>query len=206
MTSPTFDDLTTPALRRALKRQRAHQSSQQQQYGASRMVRYLRHTPAFRRARHIALYHPVRGEADPRALAKAILPHQTLYLPVLAPGRRGELWFMPWLPNTRFRLNRFRIPEPVACYTQQRPARWLDWVVTPLLAFDAHGSRLGMGGGFYDRTFAFKRRQHVVQRPWLIGYAFAFQQVRQLQRQIWDVPLDAAVTENGWQYFTTSRT
>ncbi|HID00312.1 MAG TPA: 5-formyltetrahydrofolate cyclo-ligase [Piscirickettsiaceae bacterium] len=68
-------------------------------------------------------------------------------------------------------------------------------VITPLVAFDANGSRLGMGGGFYDRTFACKRNGR--HKPLLIGWAHACQEVAHLPRQPWDVPLDGVITEAG---------
>ncbi len=192
----------TQQLRQQLRRQRTGQPLAQQQALSAQMVQHLRRSSAWRKARHIALYLPVRGEADPRTLRQYALPHQRFYLPVLAPCRRGELWFVRWDNHTRFRLNRFRIPEPIANAAQQRAARALDLIITPLVGFDTTGTRMGMGGGFYDRTFAFKRIQRPYrQRPLLVGYAFAFQQVNNLKRQPWDVVLDAAVTESGLQYF-----
>lgn len=64
----------------------------------------------------------------------------------------------------------------------------------PLVGFDATGNRLGMGGGFYDRSFAFKRIQPQ-QRPLLIGLAHSFQQLPQLPVASWDTPVDMVVTE-----------
>lgn len=83
-----------------------------------------------------------------------------------------------------------------------KSARSLDLVVMPLLAFDTAGSRLGMGGGFYDRSFAFKRRSGKrSNKPHLTGIAYQFQQAEALNRQTWDVPLDAISTEKGITHF-----
>jgi len=76
-------------------------------------------------------------------------------------------------------------------------------VLTPLVAFDSFGNRLGMGGGFYDRSFVFRRdpvRRH--HRPYLLGLGYEFQKVAALPRQPWDVPLDAAVTETALWVFS----
>lgn len=188
---------TTPIMpnRQAIKRQRAVLPHALQRQLAQQMVRRVRASALFRKAKTIALYLPVRGEADPSALRKGALPHQRFYLPVLSPFRDGRLWFVEWDDATRFRHNRFQIPEPYPRHRQRRPARWLDLVITPLLAFDHQGTRMGMGGGFYDRSFAFKHRQLGKQRPHLLGYAYAFQTLPHIPRQAWDVPLDAAVTE-----------
>ncbi len=191
------------ALRRRLQQQRAALSPPEQTRLSLQAVRHLKNQRAFRNAKHIALYLPVRGEADPRKLRSQALPHQQFYLPVLSPFRDGRLSFVRWDANTRFRMNRFRIPEPYPDYRHSRPARWLDLVVTPLVAFDAHGTRMGMGGGFYDRTFAFKRTQRYQPRPCLCGFAYGFQNRDYLQRQHWDIPLDVATVDTGFFRFGT---
>ena len=189
--------------RRLLRRQRAALTPQVQQQCADAMARHLSQQSVFRNARHIALYLPVRGEADPRGIRRHALPRQQFYLPVLAPFRHDKrLWFIRWNAQTRFRLNRFRIPEPLPRYRQQRAARWLDLVITPLVAFDRSGTRMGMGGGFYDRSFAFKRRAtlHTSRTP-LIGIAFVFQAIDKLVRQPWDIPLNGLVSETQFFHF-----
>lgn len=191
-------------LRRQLRRQRAVLSPHLQQQYAKQAVRHLGQQAIWRNARHIALYLPVRGEIDPTVLRKLALPRQRFYLPVLSPFHDKHLWFVRWDKHTRLRLNRFKIPEPVPHYARSRPARWLDLVIAPLVAFDLQGNRLGMGGGFYDRTFAFKRNQHHHVQPCLCGFAYHFQQVTALNNQVWDVPLDAVCTNHGFFSFATS--
>ena len=91
------------------------------------------------------------------------------------------------------RLNRLGIHEPEASETIG--ARWLDVVFLPLVGFDGHGDRLGMGGGYYDRAFAFRLWRKVWHAPRLIGLAYSFQQVEGLVAAAHDVRLDAVVTE-----------
>ena len=67
-------------------------------------------------------------------------------------------------------------------------------VVTPLVGFDHRGHRLGMGGGWYDRSFAFRRDR--AAPPWLVGAAFDTQRVDALDRADWDIPLDAVCTQS----------
>jgi len=93
----------------------------------------------------------------------------------------------------RQRLNRLGIHEPEGSSTIG--ARWLDVVFLPLVGFDAHGVRLGMGGGYYDRAFAFRLWRKVWHAPRLIGLAYSFQQVQSLIAAPHDVRLDAVVTE-----------
>lgn len=200
---PTAPPLTNLSLRRTIQQQRAALPLHEQAHLSQQAARHLKTRRLFRNARHIALYLPVRGEADPRSLRNAALPRQQFYLPVLSPFGGNRLWFVRWDANTRFRLNRFRIPEPYPRYRHHRPARWLDLVVTPLVACDTQGTRMGMGGGFYDRTFAFKRSRSCQLRPYLCGFAYAFQQVGELQRQPWDVPLDAVTSDAGFFHFST---
>jgi 5-formyltetrahydrofolate cyclo-ligase len=76
-----------------------------------------------------------------------------------------------------------------------RPVWTLDLILTPLVAFDDQGNRLGMGGGFYDRTLAYLGRRKHWKKPRLIGTAHAFQQVARLPHESWDVPLHGVVTE-----------
>jgi 5-formyltetrahydrofolate cyclo-ligase len=200
---PTPTNPVKLTLRRSLQRQRAALSPAVQAQLSSQATRHLKAQASFRKARHIALYLPVRGEADPRHLRHKALPRQQFYLPVLSPFRDSRLWFVRWDANTRFRLNRFGIPEPHPCYRHSRSARWLDLVVMPLVAFDTQGTRMGMGGGFYDRTFAFKRTQGRQQRPYLCGFAYAIQKTDHLQRQRWDIPLDGVTSDAGFFHFST---
>lgn len=71
-----------------------------------------------------------------------------------------------------------------------------DVVLMPLLGFDGKGTRLGYGGGYYDRTLA-----ALPNRPMLVGLAFAAQELPQIPRESHDVPLDAVVTEDGVRFF-----
>ena len=93
----------------------------------------------------------------------------------------------------RQRRNRLGIHEPEG--SRSMGARWFDVVFLPLVGFDASGMRLGMGGGYYDRAFAFRRWRTTWHAPRLIGLAYAFQQVKTLHAAPHDVRLDAVVTE-----------
>lgn len=92
--------------------------------------------------------------------------------------------------------NRFGIPEPPITSGGLLPARQLDLVLVPLLGFDDECNRLGMGGGFYDRTFAFLRFRRHLRRPFLLGFADEAQHVPSLPAKPWDVRLDAVVTNH----------
>lgn len=147
-------------------------------------------------AQRIALYWPVDGEIDVRALARqANFSRHVFYLPVLQAFPANTLRFARWPRARRQQRNRFGIPEPRG--RRALPAEKMDAILLPLTGFDAQGNRLGMGGGFYDRTLAFKRRcgHKSAGRPLLIGVAHACQQVASLPAEDWDVGLQLIVTD-----------
>jgi len=126
------------------------------------------------------------------------LPRECTYcLPVL--HEDGRLRFAPWRAGAALATNRFGIPEPDVPASALLPAEAMEFVVAPLVAFDAQGHRLGMGGGWYDRTFAFRRDRPAP--PHLIGAAFAAQQVESVFPEAWDMPLDALCTESDTHLF-----
>ena len=100
--------------------------------------------------------------------------------------------FVHYTPNTEFLMNRYNIPEPVHGPEDLQDANILDLVLTPLVGFDDRGSRMGMGKGFYDRTFEFVRE---TQKPFLLGLAHSCQQMDSLKAEEWDIPLNALATE-----------
>ena len=184
------------ALRRQLKQLRSSLSARARSDAEALVIHQLLHQPRFLRARRVAGYFGRNGEIDPMPLlARAAAMHKHCYLPVLHPFRAGSLWFCRWHPGERLRLNRYGIPEPVPSAGAMIPARWLDLVVVPLLGFDSDCHRLGMGGGYYDRTFSFARRHRLASRPYLIGVAHEVQRVDALPIRPWDVQLDSVVTD-----------
>ena len=168
-----------------------------------RLAAVLVASPLFRRSRHIAAYLANDGEIDLTAtLTRARALHKQLYLPVLHAQR---LWFFPYQEDTRLTPNRFAIPEPALHPTRRRAPNVLDLVLMPLVAFDLRGHRIGMGGGYYDRTFAYLLRRLQWRRPRLIGVAYSFQQTESIEVRPWDVPLDGIATENGLRLFPRAR-
>lgn len=141
---------------------------------------------------HVAGYWAMDGEIALHAWQLA-LPASVVYcLPVL--HQDGRLRFAPWQPGAPLTANRYGIPEPQVADGDLLEAAQLEMVVTPLVGFDAHGHRLGMGAAWYDRSFAFRR--HAAAPPWLVGAAFSAQQVGELAPAPWDVSLDAICTED----------
>ena len=199
---PAHSMLDKSQLRKRLRRERASLSPRERNVASRASARQLLRTPAFLRARRIAVYHANGNELDPTPLVVAARAlGKQCYLPVLHPFLHGKLVFAPWHAHTAMRPNRFGIPEP-AGRERRLPARRLDLVIVPLLGFDRQGVRLGMGGGYYDRTFAFRNRCTAWRKPLLVGFAYAFQRVEHLPNKPWDIRLDAVVTEDGLIYFS----
>jgi 5-formyltetrahydrofolate cyclo-ligase len=196
MTSASTDNKQRNALRREMRRRRRALTPLAQQQAASALARQLGRHPLFLRSRHIAFYLPNDGEMDLTPLiARAQAMGKRCYLPVLSPLYHNRLWFAPYHPESPLLLNRFGIPEPAADWSMMRPAWSLDLVLTPLVAFDEGGNRLGMGGGYYDRTLAYLNRRRHWRKPHLLGTAYSFQQVETLPHAPWDVPLHGIATE-----------
>ncbi|MHA6494899.1 5-formyltetrahydrofolate cyclo-ligase [Pseudomonas borbori] len=188
-----------PQLRRQLRQQRRALSAVAQRQAGQALYRQLAHHPLFRRARHIALYLPNDGEIDPRSLLSAAQRRgKATYLPVLSPWPRTKMVFQRIRPGETLIANRFGIAEPRRNPKRQRKIWALDLVLLPLVGFDRFGGRLGMGGGFYDRSLAYRKMRKNWHKPTLLGLAHGCQQVDRLATASWDVPLDATVTDKGW--------
>ena len=143
-------------------------------------------------AGYVAGYWAMDGEIALHAWQLRLPSTLTYCLPVL--GRDKRLRFAPWRPGEPLASNRFGIPEPDVTASALLEPGTMALVVAPLVGFDASGQRLGMGGGWYDRSFAFRRTHAPL--PWLVGAAFATQQCEDgITRQPWDVALDAVCTD-----------
>ena len=197
MTEPA--PLSRPQLRRQLRKARRALTGRQQQQAARGLYRQLAQHPLFRRARHISLYLPTDGEIDPRLLLRAAQRRgKATYLPVLSAWPRTKMVFQRIRPGDKLQPNRFRILEPRVNPARQRKVWTLDLVLLPLVGFDEDGGRLGMGGGFYDRSLAYLERRKSWRKPTLMGLAHECQKVGKLAQASWDVPLQGTVTDRQW--------
>ena len=197
MTEPA--PLSRPQLRRMLRKARRELSPSEQRKAALGLYRQLAQQPLFRRAKHISLYLPTDGEIDPRLLLRAARRRgKATYLPVLSAWPRTKMVFQRVRPGEKLRPNRFRILEPRVNIGQQRKVWALDLVLLPLVGFDDVGGRLGMGGGFYDRSLAYLARRKSWRKPTLLGLAHECQKVDRLAQASWDVPLAGTVTDKNW--------
>jgi 5-formyltetrahydrofolate cyclo-ligase len=180
------------ALRRELRARRQALAPAERIAATAALAQQLERLAAFREARSIAGYWAVSGELPLAGLVAPLRARGQRYLlPVLGPDQ--QLLFVPWQAGSVVAPNRYGIPEPVGADLERfEPAR-LDLVLVPLLGFDRDGHRLGFGGGWYDRSFAFRRG--VAPPPLLVGIGFAIQELPRIEPAAWDVPLDYVATE-----------
>lgn len=180
-------------LRQHIRSLRRSLSAEQQHQASLDLVQQLLPRPEVQLAQHIALYLTNDGELDTTPLIRALWQQgKSLYLPLLHPVVPGYLVFQLYTPDTLLKLNQFGIGEPELNCSLLCPVSQLDLMFTPLVAFDSQGQRLGMGGGFYDRTLS--QLDSTVRKPQLIGLAHDCQQVESVPVEAWDIPLPAICT------------
>ena len=183
----TNTSLDRQSLRQSLRQARRQLSQHQQDQAASLLLEQAIHSPWLQNANRIALYLANDGEVSPHLISDYCWQQgKTTYLPVV---QDKQLKFALYDADTKWQDNRFGIAEPIT--TEYINPEALDLVFMPLVGFDAQGGRLGMGGGFYDRSFAGKTAP---QKPQLIGLAHDCQQVAALPLESWDVPLQGIIS------------
>jgi 5-formyltetrahydrofolate cyclo-ligase len=189
-------------LTRATIRQRRREISDDVRKTATqRIVNSMAQLKFFQTARKVAGFLAFDGEADPMALMT--LAHQQqkqVYVPIII-AKREPLKFCPWQPDVPMKINPFGIEEPDVDSALWISADQLDFVICPLVAFDQRCHRMGVGAGYYDRSFVFlndfdqNHPRHVERPTVLAGFAFEMQRVTEIKPQPWDVALDWVVSE-----------
>jgi 5-formyltetrahydrofolate cyclo-ligase len=154
---------------------------------------------AFKAGRRVALYLPFDGETDTARLRiEARRRGIRLFVPVVSDLRHRTLRFHPLSGPTRRGAFGIAVPRHSG---QPTAPRWLDLIVVPLVGVDTDGRRLGMGGGFYDRALAFRRRRTTWRGPQLVGLCFDCQRAESIAADPWDLRLDSLATESGLLFF-----
>lgn len=182
-----------PSLRKQLRAARRALPAAERIAAADSLATHLLALPFAPVQGFVAGYWALDGEIALHAWQLRLPRTCTYCLPVLGDDER--LRFAPWTPGAPLRSNRYGIPEPEVAADALLGADQISFAVVPLVGFDARGHRLGMGGGWYDRSFAF--RHTTPAPPWLVGAGFTVQCVDALAPQAWDVRLDAVCTERG---------
>ena len=202
--TPSSDITEIQQLRKSLRRQRLALSIETRRRAEQAIVRQMRRQPHFANAQRVGLYLDAFGEVPTGALIQLCFNlRKAVYLPVVRSVNQPLSWSRitrhQW-QNQRMMKHRFGMKQPL----KQRgvSVKVLDCLFMPLVGFDSKGHRLGMGGGFYDRTLAACSTIGKQQtKPWRIGIAYDFQRVEKLQRNSWDIPLHAIVTSSGYKDF-----
>ena len=181
-------------LRSSLREARQKLSPEQQEAAALALFNLLGNQDFFRVAQKIAFYQVSDGEIDPRMLVELALSEgKSCFLPVISQDNPEFVSFASYDSNTELVPNKWGIAEPSTSEIIVSPTNF-DVVFVPLVGFSADCYRLGMGKGFYDRTFSFKifnRRS----RPLLVGLAHENQLIDSFAVESWDVRLNAVATE-----------
>lgn len=185
-------------LRQTVRQHRRALSADEQHQFALQAAQRMLTLPQVTQAKTVALFLSFDGELDTMPLIRALWKaNKAVYLPVLHPFSCGNLLFLRYSETTPLVRNRLKIMEPQLDVRQVLPLSQLDVLVTPLVVFDSEGQRLGMGGGFYDRTMQ-NWQQH---RFYPVGLAHDCQWVPELPAETWDIPLPAVVTPSRlWQW------
>jgi 5-formyltetrahydrofolate cyclo-ligase len=192
LTTPAAPEAGKRALRAELRRRRRALPAPARIAAAEALPAHLRQQPAFTRPGFIAGYWACAGEMPLHAVQLALHAEQTWCLPVVQAD--GRLRFAPWRPGLPLVANRYGIPEPDLPAVDLLEPEQLSVVLLPLLGFTRRGQRLGAGGGYYDRSFAFRGERPAP--PALIGVGYGFQACESLPADPWDVRLDAVATEH----------
>ncbi|OTA21779.1 5-formyltetrahydrofolate cyclo-ligase [Xenorhabdus beddingii] len=197
MQSDSFFSLRK-SIRKKIRKLRQSLSPEQQAQFALQAAKQVMAHPKILSAQKIALYLSFDGELDTRPLIQQLWQqNKHVYLPVLHPFSRHHLLFLRHSADTPLIRNQFNIEEPPLDVRQVLPVSELDIMFIPLVAFDCAGQRLGMGGGFYDRTLANWQQQNFYP----IGLAHDLQHVETLPSASWDIPLPEIMTpEKVWQW------
>jgi 5-formyltetrahydrofolate cyclo-ligase len=191
---------TRATIRQQIRAERNQLTPLEQQQASLALVEQFAQLSELNHSQHIALYLSVDGELDTRPLIKWLWQQgKKTYLPVIHPFAKGQLLFLDYDATSQMVLNRYQIEEPKLNVTKIKPVTELDLICTPLVSFDSNGHRLGMGGGYYDRTLAAWYTTGIGAIP--IGLAHQSQQIDKLPVETWDIPLPKIVTPNKiWQW------
>jgi len=185
-------------LRNTYREKRNSLSPEQQSQAADAVADLIVKQPQFLESKHLGFYMANDGELDPLPLMRrACELGKICYLPILRNIEYPHLYFVRYTFGDDLEINDYGIPEPRFEPSKTFNPSQLDLVFAPLITFDRQGNRLGMGVGYYDRSFAFKKQSNV-QNPPLIGLAYGLQETESIPPEEWDIPINAVCTESAF--------
>lgn len=181
-------------IRNIIKEKRSQLSEKELRLTSKAITERIRSFKFPKELTKIGIYYAVNNEVDVHPLCKILWQEsKRVYLPIV---EEKKLLFGEYRNTSNLKNNRFKIPEPIVGLESQISAFELDLIFMPLVAFDPMGNRIGMGGGFYDRTLDNKQLDNDLKKPILVGVAYEFQKQNQIQPNSWDIPLDMIFTES----------
>lgn len=185
-------------LRKHLRKQRLALTKRERNYHASQAYRQLSKLGKYQKGTKVGLFLDAFGEMPTQPIANwAKKQGFELYLPVVTHANK-PLKFVKisqyTLKNNRLIRHKLGMQQPA--YGKMVMAKQLDVLFMPLVALDKQGNRMGMGGGFYDKTLA-----KCKNKPVKIGWAYDFQCVEHLTTNYWDISLDMVVLPSNFLRF-----
>lgn len=180
------------AVRNASRAARAGLSAAERELASKNIADAVVRSSWFRRSRFIACYLPMPEEVDTWMLiGRAWRMKKRIFAPIIE--KNFTMRFREITAESELAVNWYGLAEPT--HGQFISPRKLDLVITPVVAFDAKCNRIGMGGGYFDRAFAFLRHRKYLLRPKLVGVAFTCQRVEKIAPNPWDIRLFRVVDE-----------
>lgn len=186
-------------LRRQFRRQRRNLTPDQQAQNAQALQRNLLRTLLVIRYQNFALYNAADGEINTSAVISKLWEYsKQTALPVLrhrdysTAADTQQMQFASFTASTTLVRGEYDLLEPAAQDLTSSTSFHADLIFLPLVAYDRQGTRLGMGGGYYDRYTGHGSHTQALR----VGLAHSVQESEQpLPRDEWDISLDAVITE-----------
>ncbi|NVK21940.1 MAG: 5-formyltetrahydrofolate cyclo-ligase [Kangiellaceae bacterium] len=186
-------------IRTRIKHERLNLTSPFMQRSAIALLGHISQSSLIEDHQNFAFYLPARGEISCLPIIEyALAQGKKCFVPKVYPNKKRGMWFLPYTGPESVQKGSYGILEPNASISQAIRPSELDIIFMPLVAFDPHGNRLGMGGGYYDAVLSSIKK---ADRPQLIGLAYNLQQVRMIPEQKWDVRMDGIVTPSNFRRF-----
>jgi len=192
-------------IRQEVRTKRRQLNAEQQQEQADLLCKTLIAQIDLEHVKHIAIYLANDGELNTKPFINWCWKNKiSVYLPVIHPFSKGHLLFLEYAKTSVMIKNKYGISEPKLDVRTIVAVNDIDIIFAPLVAFDQTGNRLGMGGGFYDRTLAvwyLGYQQNKQTKPMPIGLAHNCQKVKAIPIENWDIPLPKIITPSTIYHF-----
>lgn len=188
-------------IRQLLRQQRNQLSDTAQLKNQQRVLKHLKDSGLLDSNYHFAIYLHSDGELHTDTIIKQLFQlNKAVYLPVLHPDKSNHLLFIRYTASSTLTKNRFGIKEP-STIDEPVAITDLDIIFMPLVAFNHKGHRLGMGGGYYDRSLASLSNKQIT-KPLLIGLSHELQCNENFITHALDIPMDGIITEKNVRFIS----